>query len=145
MLGIRRLSALDTYVGGPDVQKLSFLSAPSAKKITHPLCDWLHCGSRTPPSLPHLPLAFLSTFAACSTTTAPPQRAHRVRPHHTTTVVASIAGTTCALSPWTAQPPPLLPSSFSTATAQSGSHCAVLRPPNCYVLLKTHVASVCFE
>jgi hypothetical protein len=122
-----------------------FYPLPLLKKFTHPLRDRLICSSRTPPSLSHLPPAFLSTFAACSTTTAPLQRAHRARPHHMTTVVASTAGTTCALSSWAAQPPPLLPSSFSTTTAQSGSCCAMLRPPDCYVLLKTHVAGVCFE
>jgi hypothetical protein len=35
----------------------------------------------------------------------------------------------------------LLPSS-STATAQRGSRCAMLRPPSCYVLLKAYVSSV---
>ena len=41
------------------------------------------------------------------------------------------------------QPPPL-PSS-STAIAQPRSRCAVLRSLDCHVLLKAHVASLCFE
>jgi hypothetical protein len=37
------------------------------------------------------------------------------------------------------------PLSSSTATAQLGSHYGVLCSPDCHVLLKAHVTSVCFE
>jgi hypothetical protein len=118
MLGVRHPSASNALVDGPDVHKLSFLSAPSAplqspqiKKITHLLCDRLRRGSRTPPSLPRLPLAFLSIAAtpaprvACSPHEAePPDYCCRL---HRGQHVRSIARGRIATHP--------LPSSFSTA------------------------------
>jgi hypothetical protein len=145
----------DAPVGGRDVQKLSFLSAPFAplqssqiKKSTR------HRNSAPRPAPPRLPHASLSivppadlslhrhgvlpttahTVVACSLReVAPPDcccrlhRGHRLRP--------ITEGRTAARP---------LPFSFST-TAQPGSHYAVLHPPDCHVLLKAHVASVCFE
>jgi hypothetical protein len=112
MLRVRRSSTLDSPFGGPDAQKLSFLSAPSAplqspqiKKITHPLRDRLRRGSHMPPSLPRLRTAFLSTNAVpalratCSPMTAPPRRACRARAHHPIAAVTSTTGIACALSP----------------------------------------------
>jgi hypothetical protein len=84
-----------------------------------------------PPSLPHLPSAFLSPAVACSPREAtPPDCYCHLHPRH---CVRPIAGGRTAAR--------LLPSSFSAATAQPRSRCAVLRPPDYHVLLK----SICFE
>ena len=74
----------------------------------------------------------------------PPRHASHVRTHHPTAAVVSTAGTVCALSPGPHSRPPA-PILLCTATAQPGSRYAVLRPPDCHVLLKAFVASVCFE
>jgi hypothetical protein len=74
-----------------------------------------------PPSLPHLPPAFLSTAASCSPMTAPPRRARRVWPHHPTAAVASSAATACALSPGQCR--------CSPRAAQPPAHCHPPSPP----------------
>jgi hypothetical protein len=104
------------------------------KKIKHPLHDWFRHGSHTPPSLPCLSSTFLSIVVV----PAPPWRACRARPHHPLATVASTAGV-CPIA-GAAQPSAPLPSS-STVTAQPGFHYAVLRPPNCHVMLKAHVVA----
>jgi hypothetical protein len=63
---------------------------------------------------------------------APPDCCCRLRCGHRVCLIAG--GHTAAC---------LLASSFSTATAQPGSRSSAL--PDCYVLMKAHVASVCFE
>jgi hypothetical protein len=113
------------------------------KKITY------HRDSALRPAPPRLPHASLSTVPpglhlhrrhTCTATACSPREAapgdcccclhhgHRVRP---------IVRDRTAACP--------LPSSFSTATAQPGFRCAVLRSPGCHVLLKAHVVNVCFE
>jgi hypothetical protein len=112
MLGVRSPSAPYAPVVGPNINKLSFLpsSHRRLKKITHRSATG-STAAPTPPSLPRLPPAFLSTAAAtaprvaCSPMTVPPRRARHASLHHPTIVVASTVGTVYALSPGDAQPP----------------------------------------
>jgi hypothetical protein len=126
MLGVRRLSTPDAPVGGPDVQKLSFLSAPPLPSGHHRLKK--SCITVTP--LRRAPARLSSAFLSTTAMPAPPWCAPP-RPHHhsvlaargrTTRLLMSspcmhpIAGACAAARP--------LPSSFSTVTAHPGSHYA---------------------
>jgi hypothetical protein len=119
-----------------------------------------------PPCLPHVflstpPPAGLPLHRHCSRTAAacfptltqslPPRRTRSHPPdclcrlHRGHLMHPYLRGVVPPLTRRRAAARPL--SSFSTVTGDRtvGSRCAVLRPPGCQVLLKAHVASVCFK
>jgi hypothetical protein len=154
MLGTRHPPTRGRPVDGPDVQNPIFplYSTPvteDSKKIMHHcvtvLRDHLYRGSRTPLSLSFLPPAFHSTAAACSPREAvPPDCCSRLhRGHHVRPITGGSHSPTTGGSRGLHSRPSAAILHHHDCTTRS--RCAVLHPPGCYVLLKAHVARICFR